>query len=114
MTTKPRPHRAPRVRVPLHNTATSSFSQNTAVTAPDPVWQRLLDGETPLRVWREFRGVSRDALAEELNVEALLIFALERESVPMSEGMRERIGAILGIPAEALVRMADKSANDGR
>ena len=99
---------APRKRASLPIFGTDSFPQDEAINAPDLIWQRLLDGESPLRVWREFRRLSREALAARLDVTPLLICAYERESVPITDALRARISTILGIPAAALVRMVDK------
>ncbi len=37
-------------------------------TIPSQVVNRLLDGENPIRVWREFRGLTQKQLAERIDI----------------------------------------------
>ena len=98
----------PLKRSSLRIGGTDSFLRDETINAPDLVWQRLPNGESPLRVWRQFRQVTLEALAAQLNLELSLVSAYERESVPMPDELRARIGTILGIPAGALVRIVER------
>ena len=44
---------------------------------PDAVVGRLLDGENPVRVWREHRGLSLRALAEQADTTPSTLSAIE-------------------------------------
>ena len=44
---------------------------------PAQVADRLIDGETPLRVWREHRGLSQSALARNSGVNRVQIVEIE-------------------------------------
>ena len=44
---------------------------------PAPFANRLLDGENPLRVWRDLRGLTQAALAEKAGVHRVTVAEIE-------------------------------------
>lgn len=44
---------------------------------PHDLVQRILDGDAPLRVWREYRGLSQQALADRVGLSKMTISSLE-------------------------------------
>ena len=65
--------------------------------------RRLLDGESPVRVWREKRGISQRALAEAAEVSASYLAEIEGGKKPGSSGALQRVGRILDVPMDGLI-----------
>jgi len=65
--------------------------------------RRLLDGESPVRVWREKRGISQRALAGAAKVSASYLAEIEGGRKPGSSGALQRVGSILDVPVESLI-----------
>jgi transcriptional regulator with XRE-family HTH domain len=64
--------------------------------------RRLLDGESPVRVWREKRGIAQRALAEAANVAVSYLSEIEGSKKPGSPGTLHRIAIVLETPLENL------------
>lgn len=64
---------------------------------------RLLDGESPVKVWREKRGLSRSALATQASVSQRDLSEVEAGKKPGSAEALLRIGRTLDVPMEHLV-----------
>ncbi len=64
---------------------------------------RLLDGESPVKVWREKRGLSRTALATRASVSLSDLSEVEAGRKPGSAEALLRIGGALDLPMEHLV-----------
>lgn len=60
--------------------------------------RRLLDGESPVRVWREKRGIKQRALAEAAEVAASYLAEIEGGKKPGSPGALQRIASVLEVP----------------
>ncbi|HZK92547.1 MAG TPA: helix-turn-helix transcriptional regulator [Stellaceae bacterium] len=63
---------------------------------------RLLDGENPLKVWREKRGLSQRALAVEAKIGNSYLAEIEAERKPGSDAAYRKLGATLQVPPEEL------------
>ena len=75
---------------------------------PDEVVERLLSGEVhPLRVWREYRGLSQEALAERVGVGASYISQIEAGRREGSVRVLRRIAATLGVSVDDLLPQDD-------
>ncbi len=75
---------------------------------PDEVVERLLSGEVhPLRVWREHRGLSQEALAERVGVGASYISQIEAGRREGSVRVLRRIAATLGVSVDDLLPLDD-------
>ncbi|HKO08019.1 MAG TPA: helix-turn-helix transcriptional regulator [Alphaproteobacteria bacterium] len=65
--------------------------------------ERLLDGESPVRVWREKRGLSQRALAAAAGVSPSHLAEIETGRKPGSKNALLAIAAVLEILLEELV-----------
>ncbi len=65
--------------------------------------ERLLDGESPVRVWREKRGMTQRALAQAANVNVSYLAEIEGGKKPGSAAALQRLGKALDVPMEQLV-----------
>jgi ribosome-binding protein aMBF1 (putative translation factor) len=71
-------------------------------TIPGELVQRLFDGASPVRVWREHRGLSVAALALESGADEALIHRIEAGEIPLAPGIREHLAAVLKIDVDDL------------
>jgi hypothetical protein len=69
---------------------------------PGELIRRLVDGEHPLRLWREHRGLSTAALAEISGLDEPLILRLEAGDCPMTPPAQTALAVALRIDAEDL------------
>ena len=76
---------------------------------PDREWlpaeliERMVDGESPARVWREHRGMTATALAAASGVAASYLSAIETGKKPGSVNALKRIAAALNVALDDLV-----------
>jgi hypothetical protein len=64
---------------------------------------RMLDGEHPLKVWREHRGRSQRSLAAAADVSASYLAEIERGQKPGSADALRRLADVLGVAIEDLL-----------
>ena len=65
--------------------------------------QRLLDWESPVRIWREKRGLSQRALAAEAGVSPSYLAEIETGQKPGSADALRNLASVLQVPMECLV-----------
>jgi ribosome-binding protein aMBF1 (putative translation factor) len=70
---------------------------------PDAVVGRLLDGENPVRVWREYRGLSLRSLAEQAGISPSALSDTETGKSEGRPATLPRIADILGVSLDDLV-----------
>lgn len=70
---------------------------------PSEFAHRLLDGESPLRVWRELRGFTQTQLAEAAGVHRVMIADIEAGRKSGSVETVKRLASALGISMDDLV-----------
>ena len=70
---------------------------------PARIADRLIDGEPPLRVWREYRGLSQSALARGTGVNRVQIVEIEGGRNTGSVHTLRRLADALGISVDDLV-----------
>lgn len=70
---------------------------------PETVVNRLIDGESPLRVWREYRGLSQAALARAADTSRVQIVAIEAARRTGSVHTLRRLADALGVGLDDLV-----------
>jgi len=63
---------------------------------------RLLDGENPVKLWREKRGLSQRALAAEAKIGNSYLAELETGRKPGSDVAYRKLAAVLRVPPEDL------------
>ena len=74
---------------------------------PADVVDRLLDGETPLRVWREFRKLTQADLAYSSGVNRVRIADIEAGRNSGSVHTLRKLAAALGVSIDDLISEAD-------
>lgn len=72
-------------------------------TIPDEVVVRLLAGESPLRVWREYRGLSQIALAESAQVTQGMVTMIETGKRKGQAMTLKRLAEVLRIDVDDLL-----------
>lgn len=70
---------------------------------PSSIVDRLLNGENPIRVWREFRGLSGATLAEQAAISAAYLSELETSKKEGSVAVLSRIAAALSLTVDDLI-----------
>lgn len=70
---------------------------------PGTVVSRLVDGESPLRVWREYRGLSQAALARAASTSRAQIVDIEAGRRTVSAHTLRRLAGALGIEPDDIV-----------
>jgi hypothetical protein len=75
----------------------------TQESVPGAVVDRLMQGEVPLIVWREYRGVSREALAEASGVSVADIDAVEKHGADLGLRKMVALAKALRLDAEDLL-----------
>lgn len=71
---------------------------------PSALVDRLLAGESPVRIWREHRGLTATALAQAAGVSVSYLSEIEAGRKPGSVAALRALGSTLRVPMEALTR----------
>ena len=74
---------------------------------PADMAKRLIAGESPVRVWREYRGLSQQALADATGVSRGFISVVETGKSDLALGKAAAIADVLGIELDDLAPAAD-------
>lgn len=64
---------------------------------------RLLDGESPLRIWRELRGLTQAALAQASGVNRVMIAEMESGRKSGSVATLQKLSAALRVSVDDLI-----------
>ena len=75
---------------------------------PASVVDRLLDGDNPIRAWREFRGLTSAQLAIACGVSAAAISQLEAGKRQPSVALLKKLAAALRVDLEQLLTGAEE------
>lgn len=70
---------------------------------PEAFVDRLIDGEHPVRVWRDYRGLKARALAEAASVSPSYLSDIESGRKPGSTRALKRLAAVLDVDMDELV-----------
>lgn len=73
---------------------------------------RMLDGEHPLKIWREHRGWSQRSLAATADVSASYLAEIERGQKPGSADALRRLAEVLGTSIEDLLPPLSPPSSD--
>jgi transcriptional regulator with XRE-family HTH domain len=65
--------------------------------------RRLLDGENPVRLWREKRGLTQRAVAAAANISPSYLAEIEAGKKPGSADAIGKLAQVLGVPKEDLM-----------
>lgn len=74
---------------------------------PSKVVDRLLDGDHPVRVWREYRGLSAGDLAKACGVTAAAISQIESGKRKSSVILLKKLADTLKVDLEALIAVEE-------
>lgn len=74
---------------------------------PALVVDRLLDGDNPIRVWREYRGISAAELAKACDVTAAAISQIESGKRTSSVAVLKKIARHLKVDLDSLTNSED-------
>lgn len=75
----------------------------TGATLPHEFAMRVIAGEHPVRVWREYRGLSATALAARAEVSKTYLSEIETGKKPGSIEAYKGLSRALGVPVDALL-----------
>jgi DNA-binding XRE family transcriptional regulator len=78
------------------------FAAGEEELVPSEVVNRLVDGENPVRVWREYRRLSARDLAEKAGLSAAYLSEIENGKKTGSIGRLRAIAAALGLTVDDL------------
>ena len=73
-------------------------------TIPGELVERLLaGGEQPMKIWREYRGLTQEALAQAAGVTKSYVSQMEAGKRPGSVSVLKRLAAVLAVDLDNLV-----------
>lgn len=88
----------------LHEDSLSAKAHGEWLSMPAAQWDRIREGVSPVRVIREYRGLTQTRLASQSGVEQSLISAIENNRRTGTALTLKAIAAALGAPLEVLIR----------
>ncbi len=83
--------------------AAKRYASGKLETIPAESVDRLLAGESPIRVWREHRGLSAAGLAERVGVTPAHISKLETGKGEPSISLLRKLASVLDVEIDSLV-----------
>ena len=93
--------------------ATAAFAATRdQESVPDAIVGRLIDGENPIRVWREHRGLSLRALAAQAGTSPSVLSDMETGKSEGRPAILRRIAGILKVSLDELIPSAEREAVD--
>lgn len=91
------------VDIRAYDSAKRAVASDDEELIPADVVDRLLDGDNPVRVWREYRGLAAADLAKACGVTAAAISQIESGKRRSSVTLLKKIAHTLGVDLESLV-----------
>ena len=70
---------------------------------PSEIVRRLLNGENKVRVWREFRGLSPDDLAERAGIAVVRLAAIESDAADLTVAEMQALAPALNVDVDDLL-----------
>jgi ribosome-binding protein aMBF1 (putative translation factor) len=93
--------------------ATAAFAATRdQESVPDAIVGRLIDGENPIRVWREHRGLSLRTLAVQAGTSPSVLSDMETGKSEGRPAILRRIAGILEVSLDELIPAAEREAAD--
>jgi DNA-binding XRE family transcriptional regulator len=80
-----------------------SYRSNPGESFPSEVVNRLLDGESPVKVWREYRRLTQGQLAEQTGVTVAHISQIESGKRECSVKLLRALARVLEVDADLLI-----------
>ena len=78
--------------------------QDDGERIPAEIVNRILDGEHPIKVWREFNGMTQEMLARKTGISKAYISQLERRKRLGRADVLKSIAAALNLAVDDLIR----------
>lgn len=79
------------------------YKRSPSESFPAEVVNRLLDGDNPVKVWREYRGLTQSQLAEKTGVTVAHISQIESGKRECSVKLLKALAAALDVDVEMLL-----------
>lgn len=89
----------------------TALMQGEEERVPAAVADRLMNGDSPLRVWREYRGMSQQQLAEAAGVSQAMVTMIETGRRTGQVSTLRRLAGALDVDMEDLLAV-DEPASD--
>jgi DNA-binding XRE family transcriptional regulator len=83
--------------------AVQAFLENPEETFPDSVVDAILGGESPIKVFREYRGMTQEALARAAHTNPVYISQIERSGIVGAKTLA-KIAKALNVDSDLLTR----------
>ncbi len=80
-----------------------ALAEGEEESIPADVTHRILDGESPLRVWREYRGLTLHDLAQRCEVTDAAISQIENHKRQPSVDLLKRLATALAVEVDDLL-----------
>ncbi len=87
----------------LHDDHMAANARGEWLSMPAAQWDRIRDGVSPVRVIREYRGLTQTRLARESGVDQSQISAIENSRRTGTAATLKAIAKALGAPLEVLI-----------
>ena len=81
----------------------ASIDCQEGTTVPGEVVNSILNGTSPLRAWRVYRGFTLDSLAKRVGVSKSYLSQIENNRKPGSLNLYRRISTVLNVAVDDLV-----------
>ncbi len=81
----------------------AGYAAQTGTVLPHEFAMRIVGGEHPVRVWRDYRGMSAVALAEAAKVSKTYLSEIETGKKPGSIEAYKGLACALGVPVDSLL-----------
>jgi len=81
----------------------AAHEAKSGATLPHAFALRIINGEHPIRVWREFRGLSAGGLSDAAQVSRTYLSEIETGKKPGSIDAFKAIAEALAVPVDAIV-----------
>ncbi len=88
--------------VQAYDAAKTRLARGDDELVPFELTERRFNGESPLRIWREFRGFTQEGLAKKAKVSRALIAAIETKRKTGSVQTWKRLSRVLNVSWELL------------
>ena len=86
----------------LHQLLSQRTPDPTAILPP-PLQERLKEGESPIRIWREYKQLSQHALAQLAGISIPYLSQLEHRIRQGSKRVLKSIAIALGVDCNAII-----------
>ncbi|MTK12725.1 MAG: helix-turn-helix transcriptional regulator [Clostridiaceae bacterium] len=96
-------YEAMRARIEDLDDIIAAHEAKTGFTLPHEFAMRIIEGGHPLRVWRDYRGVTAVALAEKAGISKTYLSEIETGKKPGSIEAYKAVAQALSVPMDAIV-----------